>query len=467
MYEKNEVPGGKINQVTTENFRFDTGPSLLTMPFVLEELFERCGAKMEDYIALRPVDPICRYFYRDGTEFTCYHDLDKTLHEIEQIAAADKDSYTDFLEYSSDLYKRTKDAFLFNPLYGIRDLGSLNLFDFFRIDAFHTVSDRVDEYFHSPYLRKFFKRFTTYNGSSPYLAPATLNVIPHVELSMGGYYVDGGMYGIVTALHELAGELGVTFQFGTAIEKIEVHDRHARALLDSQGNRYPFDLVVSNSDAAETYLELLDDDAIPEIKKENMEKLEPSCSGFVLLLGINKRYEQLCHHNIFFSEDYEREFQQIFSEKVMPDDPTIYIADTSASNPSHAPEGGSNLFILVNAPYLSDRYDWEKHSTKYANIVISELENRGLENLQESVIYKEIINPLDFREKYRSNRGSIYGTSSNSRFAAFLRPGNKSRGVEGLYLTGGSTHPGGGIPLVVLSAFHALELMERYESLES
>src|SRR6056297_1966429 len=148
----------------------------------------------------------------------------------------------------------------------------------------------------------------------------------------------------------------------------------------------------------------------------------------------------------------------------MPEDPTIYIADTSVSNPSHAPEGGSNLFILVNAPYLSDRYDWEEHSTDYADFVVSELEKRGLDNLGECIVHQTIINPLDFHEKYRSNRGSIYGTSSNSRFAAFLRPGNKSREIEGLYLTGGSTHPGGGIPLVLLSAFHAMELIERYES---
>lgn len=464
VFEKNDSPGGKINRVKSDNFRFDTGPSLLTMPFVLKELFNRCSANIDDYLSLKQVEPICRYFYRDGTVFTCYQNLENTLDEIGQIAPADVDTYREFLQYSADLYDRTKDAFLFNPLYGFRDLSNLNLLDFFRIDAFTTVSERVDQYFESPYLRKFFKRFTTYNGSSPYRAPATLNVIPHVELTMGGYYVEGGMYGIVTALHQLAGELGVEFRFGTAIGKIEVKDKNVQAIFDSEGNKYQADLVVSNSDAAETYLELLDNEAVPDIKKKNIKKLEPSCSGFVLLLGINKRYHQLSHHNIFFSEDYEKEFHRIFSEKVMPEDPTIYIADTSVSNPSHAPEGGSNLFILVNAPYLSDRYDWEEHSTEYADFVVSELEKRGLDNLGESIVHRTIINPLDFHEKYRSNRGSIYGTSSNSRFAAFLRPGNKSREIEGLYLTGGSTHPGGGIPLVILSAFHAMELIERYES---
>ncbi|NGP76511.1 phytoene desaturase [Balneolaceae bacterium YR4-1] len=463
VFEKNDSPGGKINQVIADGFRFDTGPSLMTMPFVLKELFERCGFRAEDYINLKPVEPICRYFYQDGTVFTSYQDLDNTLDELSQLAPVDVDNYIKFLDYSSNLYQRTKDAFLFNPLYGLKDLGNLNLLDFFRIDAFHTVSDRVDEYFKSPYLRKFFKRFTTYNGSSPYQAPATLNVIPYVELSMGGYYVDGGMYAIVTALHRLAMDLGVEFRFNSDIKRIKVLNKQVESVIDSEGEKHTADLVVSNSDAAETYLELLGEDAVSESKKENIENLEPSCSGFVLLLGINRRYEQLRHHNIFFSEDYELEFQKIFREKVMPEDPTIYIANTSASNPEHAIEGGSNLFVLVNAPYLSENYNWDEHSEAYASFIISELEKRGLENLSSSIVHQSHITPADFREKYRSNRGSIYGTSSNSRFAAFLRPRNKSREVKGLYLTGGSTHPGGGIPLVILSAFHAMELIRRYE----
>ncbi|MGK7371406.1 MAG: phytoene desaturase family protein [Candidatus Halalkalibacterium sp. M3_1C_030] len=463
IFEKNESAGGKINEVTVNGFRFDTGPSLLTMPLILEELFKRCNADINNYLKLSPVEPICRYFYSDGTIFNCYQNTENTLDELGQLTYSDEVKYEEFLEYSARLYERTKDAFLFNPLYGFKDLGHLNLLDFFKIDAFTTVSERVDDYFQSPYLRKFFKRFATYNGSSPYQAPATLNVIPHVELSMGGYYVEGGMYRIVRALLKLSEELGVECKFGTAIEKIRVNNKQVTSIIDTNGKSYEADLVVSNSDAAETYLKLLDDEAVSHTKKENIRKLEPSCSGFVLLLGINKSYEQLSHHNIFFSKDYKREFHRIFKEKVMPEDPTIYIANTSLANPEHAPEGGSNLFILVNAPYLSEHYDWEEESSRYASFLITELENRGLEDLRKSTIVQKVINPLDFRRKYRSNRGSIYGTSSNSRFSAFLRPRNKAREIEGLYLTGGSTHPGGGIPLVILSAFHALELIERYE----
>lgn len=463
VFEKNEGPGGKINQVESFGFRFDTGPSLLTMPFILEELFSRCGAELSDYLSLKSVEPICRYFYRDGTVFSCSHKKEETLNEIKRIAPEDVAAYNKFLSYSADLYDRTKDAFLFNPLYGLKDLGNVNLLDFFRIDAFKTVSERVDDYFQSLYLRKFFKRFTTYNGSSPYQAPATLNVIPHVELALGGYYIDGGIYALVEALFSLAKRLGVSFLFDTTISRIKAEDDSVQSIVDNFGNMYSADLVISNSDAAETYMNLLEDETIPKSKKQSIQSLEPSCSGFVLLLGIDKSYEKLSHHNIFFSEDYEREFRQIFNEKVMPEDPTIYIADTSHSNPAHAPDDGSNLFVLVNAPYLSDRYDWGEHRSDYASHVISELELRGLDRLGDSIMYQESITPADFYEKYRSNKGSIYGTSSNNRMAAFLRPRNKSREIDGLYLTGGSTHPGGGIPLVILSAFHALDLIERYE----
>jgi phytoene desaturase len=178
-----------------------------------------------------------------------------------------------------------------------------------------------------------------------------------------------------------------------------------------------------------------------------------------MLLGVDKQYEQLIHHNIFFSADYELEFKQIFEDKIMPDEPTIYIANTSFTDKDHAPEDGSNLFVLVNAPYLSDSYDWS--DSEYGDKVIKELQNRGLSNLSEHITYRKEINPQDFYDQYLSNKGSIYGTSSNDKFSAFLRPRNKSREIEGLYFTGGSTHPGGGIPLVVQSAVNAVELIGR------
>lgn len=463
VFEKNERVGGKMNIVQRDGYRFDTGPSLFTMPNILQKMYIKLGTKLEDELTLSPLSPICRYFYKDGTIFDCEENLNQTLKHIRSFAPEDEAAYINFLEYANNIYDKTADAFIFNPLYEFRDFKNLDLLSFFGIDAFSTVSDRVDSKFKSDYLRKFFKRFTTYNGSSPFLAPATLNVIPHVEINQGGFYIDGGLYKLAENLQDLAEKFGVAFHFNADVKKIETLNKKTKGI-NVNGELFESDIVVSNSDATETIVKLLDNNDASLSTKQKAMNVEPSCSGFVVLLGVNKKYDQLSHHNLFFTSNYEKEFSQIFDDCIMPDDPTIYIANTSCSNPDHAPEGGSNLFILVNAPYLSDSFDWKIHAEVYASKVISELENRGLDDLKTHIKYQEIITPQDFYDKYASNKGSIYGTSSNSKFAAFARPRNKYRGVDGLYLVGGSTHPGGGIPLVVQSALNAVELIDRYES---
>lgn len=464
VFERNSGFGGKMNEEEAEGYRFDTGPSLFTMPEVLEEVFRHCGEDMYDQLTLSELDPLCRYFYPDGTVFNSYSDREKDLEEIRRIAPEDLEPYKQFLSYSKDLYDKTSGAFLFNPLYSLHDLKDLNLFSFFGIDAFNTVAGRVDKTFKTQYLRKFFKRFTTYNGSSPYKAPATLNVIPHVEVNQGGYYVKGGLYEVARALKELAERNGATFRFNAPVSSINTRYRKVTGITLADGEQVNSDLVISNSDSTETLVHMLPDEVIDKKTKEKTESIEPSCSGFVLLLGVKKIYEHLAHHNIFFSDDYEQEFHQIFEQKVMPDDPTIYVANTSYSDPDHAPEGSSNFFVLVNAPYLSPEYNWELEAESYADKVIGELESRGLDGLRQHIDYQDMITPVDFYTKYRSNRGSIYGTSSNDKFSAFLRPRNKYKDLEGLYLTGGSTHPGGGIPLVMQSAHNVIKLIKRYEA---
>lgn len=461
VFEKNARPGGKMQQVKASGYRFDTGPSLLTMPFLLEKVFRECGESLENYLKLSEVDPICRYFYKDGTLFDNFADRRKTLKEIQKFAPEDVKGYVSFLDRSEEIYNKTAEAFLFNPLYEMQDLKSLNFRDLLDIDALSTVSKRVDEYVDSPQLRKFFKRFTTYNGSSPYQAPATLNVIPHVELNQGGYYVSGGLYAVAESLFSLCEKMGAVFHFSTKIESFQTENSRITGCITSGNNQIACDVVFSNADASETILSLLPDGAVSKRKKKRQRKIEPSCSGFVILLGCNRTWDQLKHHNIFFSEDYRKEFNDIFERKVLPADPTIYIANTSYSDSDHAPEEGSNLFVLVNAPYLAENQDWKKWTDTYRDKIIDELENRGLSGLRKAVEYISVINPEDFYQKFKSNKGSIYGTSSNSTFSAFIRPRNKVRSLSNLYMVGGSTHPGGGIPLVIQSAFNAVTLLER------
>ena len=461
LFEKNGSPGGKMQQIEEKGYRFDTGPSLFTMPFILEKLFKECGKDIRQYLCWRELDPLCRYFYKDGVQFDNYSDRGKTAEEIESFAPEDALAYSNFLDYSEELYDRTAGPFLFNPLYNFSDLKHLKLSDFLKIDAFSTVSEKVDSTFQSPYLRQFFKRFTTYNGSSPYQAPATLNVIPHVELNQGGYYVLDGLYQIALALQELANELGVFFHYNTPVDSIAVENGRVSGVKTADGSFTPCDLLFANSDASDTILNLIPEHTIPASKKKKHKTIEPSCSGFVMLLGCRDQWDQLKHHNIFFSADYRREFGDIFERQQMPEDPTIYVANTSYTDPTHAPVNSSNLFILVNAPYVTESQDWKTIRTSYSDFLINELEERGLNGLRKSIEYSELITPDQFLSRYGSNKGSIYGTSSNSRFAAFLRPRNKMRDFRNLYLVGGSTHPGGGIPLVIQSAFNAMELLDR------
>lgn len=461
IFEKNDSVGGKLNEINEQGYRFDTGPSLFTMPYILDELLKECGTSIEQELELLPLTINCRYFFADGVRFDNFSDKDKTIKEIRTFADEDAIPFTKFLEYSKELDRKTRNAFVRNPLYDISDFKHLNYLSLAGIDAFTTVSSRIDKQFSSKYMRQFFKRFTTYNGSSPFQAPATLNVIPHIELNEGGYYIKGGMYNIAKVLTKIAISKNVTIVTNSIIDHISTQNKAVTQVRTSDGATHEADIVVANSDATETITKLLNDEAAPPSQKRKALKVEPSCSGYVLLLGISKKYEHLTHHNIFFSENYKQEFDAIFNEKVMPNEPTIYVANTSATDSEDAPSGHSNLFILVNAPYLSDKYNWEKR--RYDELVIKELQKRGLDGLAESIVFKKEITPQNFYDKYLSNKGSIYGTSSNSKWSAFVRPRNKSKKINGLYFVGGSTHPGGGIPLVIQSAFNASKLIERYE----
>jgi phytoene desaturase len=383
VLEKNGSAGGKMQEVREQGYRFDTGPSLFTMPFLLEKLFESCGEKLSDHLSYRELDPVCRYFYRDGVVFDNQSDRDRSIEQIRSFAPEDAQAYAEFLDYAESLYDKTADAFLFNPLYSLSDLRGLNWADLLTIDAFSTVSQRVDRSFSSPYLRQFFKRFTTYNGSSPFQAPATLNVIPHVELNQGGYYVEGGMMRIADAIRRLAEKMGARFRFNCTVTAIQTEGKRATGVTTADGETVAADRVVANSDATDTILNLLPDSAVSARKKRMQHKIEPSCSGFVVMLGTGRQWEQLRHHNIFFSKEYRQEFSDIFNKKQLPGDPTIYIANTSYSEPSHAPEEGSNLFILVNAPYVTKGQDWDLERDRYSDFLIDELERRGLTGLRD------------------------------------------------------------------------------------
>ncbi|MFN2454785.1 MAG: phytoene desaturase family protein [Pyrinomonadaceae bacterium] len=464
VLERNATPGGKVNIHHAAGYTFDTGASLLTMRHVVEELFESVGRRVEDYLEIVPLDPICRYTWPDGTTLDTSIDLQKTEQEIRKLAPEDIAGFRKFLEDARRKYEVADRTFLAHSL---NDLPKLLRPRYARdlavISSWRTLDAHVRKYFQSPRLRQLFNRFATYNGSSPYLAPATFALIPYVEFGLGAWYVRGGIYNLVRALVRLCDELGVEIRTNVEVEKILIEKQRARGVLLKDGKIQKCDAVIANADAVETYRSLINENSRRIYTNKKIARIEPSCSGFVLLLGVNRRYDSLAHHNIFFSPDYPAEFRAIFGDLRPADNPTIYVCASSRTDTSQAPEGHENLFVLINAPATSKHTCWTKEAASYRDLTIGKLEACGLKDLRASIDYEKIITPEDFEQTYRANRGLIYGVSSNKLTSAFLRPPNKARDIAGLYFAGGATHPGGGIPLVLLSGKMAAELVMRYE----
>lgn len=463
ILEKNANVGGKVNFVESGGYKFDTGASLLTMRGVLEDLFEFAERRIVNYLKIVPLDPICRYFWSDETIFDASPDVSKTAREIQKITPSDAENFERFLADSKRKYEIAERTFLAHSLNDLPKLLRLKyLKDLIAISSLKTLDKHNSTYFASEKMRQLFNRFATYNGSSPFQTPATFALIPYVEFGLGAWYVRGGMYEIPKALEKLAFELGVRIQTNAEVEKIEIENSKAIGVR-VEGKLLKADHIITNADAIETYRNLIDSNRRAAFPNAKLDKIEPSCSGFVLLLGTKRKFPQLAHHNIFFSNDYKAEFDAIFKELRPASDPTIYVCATSATDDTQAPSGCENLFVLINAPYTNAATDWEKEKKGYRDLIVKKLEHLGLEHLENSIEFERIITPADFEEKYRANKGSIYGVSSNGIFSAFLRPPNRARGIRNLYFVGGATHPGGGIPLVLLSGKMASELILREE----
>ncbi len=449
VLEKNERVGGKLNLLREAGYTFDTGPSLLTMPWVIEELFAAAGRRAADYLTLEQIEPTCRYHWPDGTIFNAWQRLPQLIQEIERLSPPDVPAFFRFLAHTARIYDAVADTFLLKPFDGLHELLTPRLLrDGPNIDALRSVDAAVRSFFRSPYLRQVFNRYATYNGSSPYISPATFNVIAYIEFAEGGWYVRGGMYALALALLRLAAELGVEVRTGAPVVAVTTSGRRVCGVRLANGEELAAGQVLINADPSYAYRTLIPDQ---EATAARLARQEISCSGFVLFLGVNRQYPQLAHHNIFFSHDYPREFAAIFQKGVPAADPTVYVAATAITDPEHAPPGHLNLFVLVNAPALNPRVCWKREARPYRDGIVAKLERMGLTDLNRHIVYEQIWTPVDIAERYNAPGGAIYGWASHSPFSAFFRPPLRARDPQGLYFVGGGTHPGGGIPLVLLS----------------
>jgi phytoene desaturase len=463
VLEQNAAPGGKMSEVRQDGFRWDTGPSVITMRPVLDDLFHSAGRRLEDYLELTPVEPLTRYFYPDGTIIDATRDLPRMLAQIEKLDERDVEGYLFFLAYAARLHRITGESFIYDQPPSLRSFFKVSPLDIPGVDGLRNMHQAQESFVRSPHLRQLLGRFATYVGASPYLAPATLNVIAHVELNGGVWYPRGGIYRIAEAYAQLAQELGVEICTNSTVEGIEVTGGRASAVRLSGGERIAASAVVANVDVETVYEKLLP--PLPNVRKRllRLERQEPSCSGFALLLGVRGQHPQLAHHNIFFSSDYRREFEQIFSEGRPPDEATIYVAITSHSTPEDAPPGCENWFVLVNTPALGAGWDWEKETGAYTIRILDQLAQQPFsqpgQDLRDRLLVKKTLTPADIARLSGARRGALYGASSNSRWAAFRRPHNRSAEVNGLYFAGGTAHPGGGVPMVTLSGKVASRLL--------
>lgn len=462
VFEANAYAGGKLSNFSQAGYRFDAGPSLFTMPHLVDELFRLAGRNPADYFDYSRLDETCRYFWDDGTRLTAWADHDRFGREMEAVLGEPAEHLHAHLRDSARKYDVTEKLFLHRSLHKAatwlnRDAlrGYLNLP---RLGVFGTMNGANERRFRHPKLVQLFNRYATYNGSDPYQTPATLNIIPHLEYNIGAFFPKDGMIGITQSLVRLAEDLGVQFHYNTRVTKIETNGKRVVGIQTSPPApaRGEVNLVISNMDVVSTFRKLLPDARQPE----RILRQPKSSSGLIFYWGIRREFNELGLHNILFSNDYRAEFGHLFGQNELADDPTIYLNITSKLKPDDAPAGCENWFILLNAPNNTGQ-DWDAVIARARQNVIRKLSHCLGVDIGPLIETEAVLDPRSIESRTSSAQGALYGNSSNNRFAAFLRHANFSRQFENLFFVGGSVHPGGGIPLCLLSAKIATELVPR------
>jgi phytoene desaturase len=457
VYEKNSQPGGKITAFEKDDFHFDAGPSLFTQPQNIEELFDLTKEPIGEYFSYQPVPIACKYFYENGKSVNAYTDIDKFAQELKEQLNEPPRNVITYLKESEKLFNSIGNIFLNNSLHKAttwfnKSIG--NALKTLRLSyLFNTLNHHNSKHFSTAETVQLFNRFATYNGSNPYKAPGMLSLIPHLEQNLGTFYPKGGMISISNALYNLAIKLGVNFFFNTPVQQI----LHQKGVVEGAVINYenvPADIVVSNVDVYFTYKNLLNNNK----KAKKILQQERSSSAIIFYWGIDKSFPQLQLHNIFFSADYKTEFDNIFTLKKVSADPTVYINITSKIEDSKSPDGKENWFVLVNAPANTGQ-NWEELKVALHKNIITKLNRVLRENIESLIVTESTSDPVQIEAQTDSYMGSLYGTSSNSKFAAFLRHPNFTDTIKGLYFCGGSVHPGGGIPLCLKSAKIVSELI--------
>ena len=456
LLEQNARLGGKLNVWEAGGFKFDTGPHVLTMLWALEEVFEAAGRTLSDVLTLIRLDTVCRYHFEGGETLDAPGDPERAAQAIARFAPGEEGGFRRFLDYARRVSDATTDPFLRQD-FGAQVRGVptpaqwRQLKEFLALKPWRTLRDVIREHFRDPRLRQVFELYALYSGSHPARASGIFATVADVQWRQGTFYVQGGLYRLAEALREAAVSVGVTFQTDTRVTEVLVKGGRARGVVTAAGERLFADAVVCNADCLQALTTLVPPESRRAWTESRVTRIESSTSAFLLLLGVRGTYPQLAHHNSFLAADGEAEFTSIFDRARPAEDPTIGVACQSVTDPSKAPPGHSNLFVMTNPPALGDRFDWQREAPRYRDLVLTKLEHMGLSDLRERIVVEQNWTPLDLQSRYGAYRGAIYGLSSNGWRQGFLRPPQASPDVKGLYYVGGSTHPGGGVPLCALS----------------
>lgn len=451
VLEQQPTVGGKLQRVERNGYRFDRGPSTITMRHLFKKLFKSVGRSMDDYLTLYRLENGSRNVFRDGTIIDACADRKVMKEQIAAYSPRDAANYEAFMRESEALYRLSEKHFLNKLLLDWRDKASLGMLaGLARVRPFATLEGLLKRYFSHPHTLAMFGRYATYVGSDPAKAPAVFGMLPHAELERGVYAAEGGNYAIAEAFAKLAMEFGADIRTSERVKEIVVRKGRVAGVRGLHGD-YEADLVVAGGDVLSMHSELLPEAARPSMKNKDIERYEPSLSGFAVLSGVRSVFPILRHHTVFYPDDYGSEFTDIFKRRIAPEDPAIYVCNSGYSEPGMAPPGSSNLFILANAPYLSSQWSWgEAEKEIYRKRLFGKLEDRGMEGLSAHAEFSSVYDPASLHRDTSAYRGAIYGISSNSPKQTFNRPSNRGD-AEGLWFVGGTTHPGGGTPMVTLS----------------
>ncbi len=469
LCDKNPWVGGKAAVLAEQGFRFDMGPTILTIPRVLKRIYAEAGRELENHLDLVPLDPQWRSFFDDGTTLDLFADVERMRATLDAYApdTGSGDGYARFMDLSERLHRLSDDYFFWRSVGGLKDM-----FDARRGMSFsivkevmgmrpgRSVAGTVRSFVPDQRTAQMLDHFTQYVGSSPEASPAVLCGIAHMQSNDGVWYPRGGTGAVPRALASLAVDLGVEIRTRTPIRRIIVEGGRVTGVETEAGETIAAGAVVSNSDSVRTHRELVEGQ--PRDRFLHRRRYEPACSGVVLYLGLDKRYEQLIHHNFVFSHDPHEEFEMIYRRGEPAPDPTCYVCAPAVTEPDVAPPGGEALYVLVHTPYLRPHHDWSKMFAPYRRRIIEKLESTaGMKDLEKHIVFERALTPQDINDRYHVLDGAIYGLASHGKFLGAFKPANRSPDIEGLYLAGGSAHPGPGMPMVMMSGWIAADCVDR------